>query len=487
MLQKNGVQFWLDLAIVPVHDPRREPTHWVAVGRDISARKAADEQIEHLAFYDPLTQLPNRHRLTQRLDALLSSSHAPKDIGALMFIDLDNFKGLNDTPGHSRGDMMLQQVASRLQGCVRRSDMVARLGGDEFVVLLEELSANPGTALQETRVMGEKILASLSVPFDLNGLKHHGTCSIGITQVGVFSQTISDTLKQADLALYQAKAAGRNTLCFFDPVMQIAATAKATLTTELRQAYYEHEFVLHYQPQVGRDGQMVGVEALLRWQRPGRLVMPDDFISQAEHSGLILPLGNWVLETACAQLRAWAQRPDTEKFSISVNVSVRQFRRPEFIDQVVALIRRSGIRASRLKLELTESLLAVDIDVTIAKMGMLKDLGVTLSIDDFDTGYSALSSLKKLPLDQLKICRTFVKDVLTNPNDAAIARTIIGLAQSLGLELMAEGVETQAQRDFLMRHGCNNYQGYLFCEALPIGELDVFIAAQGQRNSRWPR
>ncbi len=475
--KKNGEHFWLELSIVPVDYENRSLTHWVAVGRDITARKTAEEQIEHLAFYDPMTQLPNRQLLTKRLEAVMSATNEHKQIGALMFIDLDNFKVLNDTLGHSRGDMMLQQVATRLQGCVRRSDTVARLGGDEFVVMLEDLSVDSAMALKKTRIVGEKILASLSTPYDLSGNQYHGTCSIGVTQVGLLKQSMGDVLKQADLAMYQAKAAGRNTMCFFDPEMQIAATASATLTTDLRQAFFSHEFVLYYQPQVGSEGQMVGVEALLRWQRPDRLVLPDDFISQAEHSGLIFPLGNWVLETACAQLVAWAQRPETEKLCIAVNVSVRQFCHPEFVDQVMALIQRTGIQASRLKLELTESLLAVDIDVTIAKMGMLKDAGVTLSIDDFGTGYSALSYLKKLPLDQLKICRTFVKDVLSNPNDAAIARTIIGLAQSLGLELMAEGVETQAQRDFLMRHGCESYQGYLFSKALPIGELDPFITA----------
>ena len=475
--KKNVETFWLELNIVPVNYQNRGLTHWVAVGRDITERKAADEKIEHLAFYDTMTQLPNRQLLTTRLETVLSPAKEHKKIGALMFIDLDNFKVLNDTLGHSRGDMMLQQVATRLQSCVRRSDTVARLGGDEFVVMLEDLSDDPETALQKTRVVGEKVLAALAVPYNLSGHQYHGTCSIGVTQIGLRSQSMGDALKQADLAMYQAKAAGRNTMCFFDPEMQIAATAKATLSTDLRQAFYDHQFVVHYQPQVGRDGQMVGVEALLRWQRAERLAMPDDFISQAEQSGLILPLGSWVLETACAQLAAWSQRPETEKLCIAVNVSVRQFCHPEFVDQVMALIKRTGIQASRLKLELTESLLAVDIDVTIAKMGMLKDAGVTLSIDDFGTGYSALSSLKKLPLDQLKICRTFVKDVLTNPNDAAIARTIIGLAQSLGLELMAEGVENQAQRDFLMRHGCESYQGFLYSKALPIVELDAFIKA----------
>jgi diguanylate cyclase (GGDEF)-like protein/PAS domain S-box-containing protein len=474
---KNGDPFWLELNVVPVDYQNRGLTHWVAVGRDITARKAADEQIEHLAFYDPMTQLPNRQLLTKRLEAVLSTKSEHKQIGALMFIDLDNFKVLNDTLGHSRGDMMLQQVATRLQSCVRRGDTVARLGGDEFVVMLEDLSDDPDTALQKSQIVGEKILASLSLPYDLNGNQYHGTCSIGITPIGVLNQGMGDALKQADLAMYQAKAAGRNTMCFFNPQMQIAATAKATLNTDLRQAFYEHQFVVHYQPQVGGEGQLVGVEALLRWQRPERLVMPDEFISQAEQSGLILPIGHWVLETACAQLVTWSQQPETAKLCIAVNVSVRQFCHPEFVDQVMALIQRTGIQASRLKLELTESLLAVDIDVTIAKMGMLKDAGVTLSIDDFGTGYSALSSLKKLPLDQLKICRSFVKDVLTNPNDAAIARTIIGLAQSLGLELMAEGVETQAQREFLMRHGCDSYQGYLCSQALPIDQLDAFITA----------
>jgi len=475
--KKNGAQFWLELNIVPVDYEKRGLTHWIAVGRDITARKVANAQIEHLAFYDPMTQLPNRQLLTKRLEAVLAARHEHPQIGALLFIDLDNFKVLNDTLGHSRGDMLLQQVAARLQNCVRRSDMVARLGGDEFVIMLEDLSSDPARAQQKTRLVGEKILASLSTPYNLSGNQYHGTCSIGVTQVGLQREGMGDVLKQADLAMYQAKAAGRNTMCFFDPEMQIASTANATLSSDLRQAFFSHEFVLYYQPQVGRQGQMVGVEALLRWQRPDRLVMPDAFIAQAEQSGLILPLGNWVLETACAQLVDWARRPETEKLCIAVNVSVRQFCHPEFVDQVMALIRRTGIQASRLKLELTESLLAVDIDVTIAKMGMLKDAGVTLSIDDFGTGYSALSYLQKLPLDQLKICRTFVKDVLTNPNDAAIARTIIGLAQSLGLELMAEGVETQAQRDFLMRHGCDSYQGYLCSKALPIDELDAFITA----------
>ena len=476
--KKNGETFWLELEIVPVDQFHRGPMHWVAVGRDITARKAADDEIEHLAFYDTLTGLPNRQLLMARLEHALNQPEPGQGLGALMFIDLDHFKVLNDTLGHSRGDLLLQQVAARLQACVRRTDTVARLGGDEFVVMLEALSADPLLAVTKTRAVSHKIMAALSEPYDLGGHQHHGTCSIGITQFGAHSDSLGNVLKQADLAMYQAKAAGRNAACFFDPEMQAAATANAALTSELRQALHEQHFVLHYQPQVGREGRMLGVEALLRWQRPERLVMPDEFVSQAEESGLILPLGAWVLETACAQLAAWAQRPATEGLSVAVNVSVRQFRHPEFVDQVMDVMARHGVRAGRLKLELTESLLASDIDVTIAKMGMLKDAGVTLSIDDFGMGFSALSYLKHLPLDQLKIDRTFVKDVLTDPNDAAIARTIIGLAQSLGLGVMAEGVETLAQREFLTRHGCDNYQGFLFCEALPSQALERFIDKQ---------
>jgi diguanylate cyclase (GGDEF)-like protein/PAS domain S-box-containing protein len=475
--KKNGEAFWIELDIVPVEHFGRGLTHWVSVARDITERKAAVDEIEHLAFYDALTQLPNRKLLMDRLEGAQARSGRSTTIGALMFIDLDHFKVLNDTLGHSRGDLLLQKVASRLAGALRLSDTVARLGGDEFVVMLEDLGEDGPNATIYAHKVGEKILATLSEPYELNGYQHHGTCSIGITCFGLREQSVGDLLKQADLAMYQAKASGRNTLCFFDPMMQAAATANAALSSELRRALHESEFVLHYQPQVGDDHQMFAAEALIRWQHPQRgLVMPGEFIAQAEESGFILLLGRWVLETACAQLAAWASRPETAHLLIAVNVSVRQFRHPEFVDLVMQIIKDSGIQAKRLKLELTESLLASDMEVTIAKMGMLKDAGVTLSIDDFGMGYSALSYLKYLPLDQLKIDRTFVKDVLTDPNDAAIARTIIGLAQSLGLGVIAEGVENEAQRALLARFGCECYQGYLYCAALPIDELEAFMA-----------
>ncbi len=474
--KKNGEVFWLELEIVPVDYFDRGLTHWVSVARDITERKASEDEIEHLAFFDALTQLPNRQLLMDRLEYALLQREGVDELGALMFIDLDNFKSLNDTLGHSKGDLLLQQVASRLSGCIRFSDTVARLGGDEFVVMLENLGRDAEMAKTRAIIVAEKILVALSEPYDLTGYQHHSTCSIGITFFGRHREQIGDLLKQADLAMYQAKASGRNTLCFFDPAMQALAIANAALNSELRQGLRQQQFVLHYQPQVGGDGKMFGVEALVRWLHPQRgLVMPDEFIAQAEESGLILPLGQWVLMTACAQLAVWAKRPETAKLNLAVNVSVRQFRHPEFVDMVMRAINDTGISAHHLKLELTESLLATGMEVTIAKMSLLKQAGVTLSIDDFGMGYSALSYLKYLPLDQLKVDRTFVKDILTDPNDAAIARTIIGLAQSLGLGVVAEGVETEGQRDLLARFGCECYQGYLFCRALPIDELEIFM------------
>ena len=411
-----------------------------------------------------------------RLEAALLQSPDDSKIGSLMFIDLDNFKILNDTLGHAKGDLLLQQVAHRLASCVRNDDTVARLGGDEFVVMLEDLGDSLQESVAKSEVISEKILFALSEPYDLAGYQHHGTCSIGITSFSKHHESIGDLLKQADLAMYQAKAAGRNSVCFFDPQMQAAATASAALSSELRQGLRNHEFLLHYQPQVGSDGRMFGVEALIRWQHPERgLIYPGEFIPQAEESGLILPLGQWVLEMACAQLAIWAKRVETKKLIIAVNVSVRQFRHPEFVEQLITIMNQTGIPAHLLQLELTESLLATGMEATIAEMGRLKRVGVTLAIDDFGMGYSALSYLKLMPLDQLKIDREFVKDVLTDPNDAAIARTIIGLAQSLGLAVIAEGVETEAQRELLARYGCESFQGHLFCKALPIAELESFM------------
>jgi len=475
--KKSGEAFWVDLEVSPVWNEARKLTHWVAVGRDITERKTAEEKIQYLAFYDPLTRLPNRQLLLDRLQHALSDHDRPRE-GALMFIDLDNFKVLNDTLGHQKGDQLLQQVAERLRSCVARGDTVARLGGDEFVILLENTGHKPLEPAAGARVVSDRILAKLGEPYVLSGHLHHSTCSIGVTLFGRAPWSVSELLKQADLAMYQAKNAGRNTVCFFDPEMQAVVTANAALATDLRQAWREGQFLIDYQPQVGADGCMTGVEALLRWRHPQReMVPPAHFIPTAEETSLIVPIGRWVLEQACAQLAEWAKHPDRSHLSIAVNVSVRQFRDPDFVDEVMTAIANSGIAPHKLKLELTESLLADGIEVTVAKMGSLKEMGVTLSLDDFGMGYSSLSYLKRLPLDQLKIDREFVKDILTDANDAAIARTIIGLAQSLGLGVIAEGVETQAQRAFLAQQGCYEYQGYLFCKPLPIDELEAFMDA----------
>ena len=476
---KSGEPYWVDLDVSPVWDESRRLTHWVAVGRDITERKRDEEKIQYLAFYDPLTQLPNRQMLLDRLQVAAGETGHPRE-GALMFIDLDNFKVLNDTLGHQKGDLLLQQVGRRLRHCVAKGDLVARLGGDEFVVLIENTPEKPLDPLTAAQVVSQRVLDALGEPYVLPGYLHHTTCSVGVTLFGKTPSSVSELLKQADLAMYQAKAAGRNAVRFFDPEMQAVATANAALAADLRTAWHDNHLRIEYQPQVGMDGRMTGVEALLRWEHPTRgLVGPDQFIPTAEETSLIIPIGHWVLEAACAQLAVWARRPDRAHLRIAVNVSVRQFRHPEFIDEVVSCVRRAGIPPDRLKLELTESLLAENLDVAIAKMRNLKDMGVRLSVDDFGIGYSSLSYLKRLPIDELKIDRAFVKDILTDDNDAAIAGTIIGLCRSLGLEVIAEGVETEAQRAFLAAQGCHRYQGYLFCRPLPIAQLEAFMDAAG--------
>lgn len=474
--RKNGASFWVELEVVSVQASAEEVTHWVAVGRDITQRKNAEDMIRHLAFYDPLTDLPNRQLLLDRLQKALSQSARSGQYGALMFIDLDNFKILNDTLGHHIGDQLLQQVADRLTKSVRKTDTVARLGGDEFVVMVDNLSTDPAAAANKLRALAEKVLHVLRDPFQIAGHQHFATPSIGATSFSGELNDVTELLKQADLAMYQAKALGRNTLCYFDPGMQATVSANAAVGVALRTALHEQQFEVHYQPQVDRDGVVKGVEALVRWQHPEKgLIKPADFIPVAEDTGLILPLGTWVLETACEQLATWATNEQTANLSIAVNVSVYQFRHPNFVDMVMAAIRRTGIRPHRLKLELTESLLADRMEITIQKMGMLKDLGVTLSLDDFGVGYSSLSYLKRLPLDQLKIDKGFVADVLTDPNDAAISRAIISLAHSLSLQVVAEGVETLEQRNFLADQGCDQFQGHLFAPALPIEALKVFF------------
>ena len=469
----DGSLHWISVSGVPVFDDSGALRGYRGVGRDITERKQVEIQIERLAFYDALTGLPNRRLLVDRLQHATLAVARARNQGALLFIDLDNFKDLNDTLGHDTGDQLLLQVASRLKDCVRESDTVARFGGDEFVVLVQGLSADTAQASAEAALVASHIATTLGKPYALGDLSHHSTPSIGIALFGQQACTVDELLKHADLAMYQAKAAGRNTQRFFDPDMQIAASHRAALEADLRRGLHDKELVLFYQPIVDGKGRLQGAEALVRWRHPRRgMVSPAEFIPLAEQTGLILPLGQWVLEAACAQLVAWSRSVLTRDFFLSVNVSVRQFRQPDFVECVLGALDATGANPERLKLELTESLLMADVEDIIARMEHLRRYGVGFSLDDFGTGYSSLSYLKRLPLDQLKIDQGFVRDLQTDPNDAAIVRTILALADSLDLDVVAEGVETTGQLDFLQRHGCNAFQGYLFGRPMPAEMLE---------------
>ena len=476
--RKNGEIYPQQMHISSVADDDGRVTHYVATFIDITQRKAAEDQIRQLAFYDPLTGLPNRRMLMDRLQYALASSARSGACGALLFIDLDHFKTLNDTLGHDKGDLLLQQVAHRLMDAVREEDTVARLGGDEYVVMLEGLDAQRTVAAGQATQVGEKIIAALNVPYRLAGHEFHSTPSIGLTLFSGHDVALDELLKQADLAMYQAKNAGRNSLRFYDPLMQAAVSQRADLEADIRQGLLFGQYELHYQPQVDAQGRVLGAEALLRWRHPTRgMVSPADFIPVAEESGQIVMLGSWVLETACAQLVSWARDPATAHLSLAVNVSSRQFRQQDFVDHMLAMLDYTGANPRRLKLELTESLLVDNVEDVIAKMSALRARGVGFSLDDFGTGYSSLSYLKRLPLDQLKIDQSFVRDVLSDPNDAAIAKTIVALGHSLGLAVIAEGVETVEQRDFLFDSGCQAYQGYLFSRPLPVDAFAVYVLA----------
>lgn len=474
--RKNGDVYPAWLTITSITDERDLPTHYIGSFTDITERKQAEDEIKNLAFYDPLTGLPNRRLLLDRLKQAIATCSRTARHGALLFIDLDHFKTLNDTRGHDVGDKLLQQVAKRLSACVREGDTVARLGGDEFVVMLEDLSESLPDAAAQTETVGEKILATLNQPYDLDGCICHSTPSVGVTLFSEHHGTLDDLLKRADLAMYQSKAAGRNTLHFFDPQMQAVVTARAALETDLREALLRKQFLLYYQAQVTSQGHWTGAEVLLRWQHPLRgLVPPLEFIPLAEDTGLILPLGLWVLETACFQLAAWRERPETSHLTVAVNVSPRQFRHPDFVDSVVAVLDRTGGNPKKLKLELTENLMVDDVEDVIAKMTTLRSHGVSFALDDFGTGYSSLSYLKRLPLDQLKIDQSFVRDILVDSNDASIAKMIVVLSESMGLSVIAEGVELEAQMKSLALIGCNAYQGYLFNRPLPVEAFEKLL------------
>ena len=470
--RKDGSVFPMSLSVSKV--ARAGRTTFIGIVRDITQRRHDEQEINRLAFYDPLTQLPNRRLLIERLQQAMLTAARSGQHGALMFLDLDHFKLLNDSFGHSVGDELLRQVAARLHGCVREGDSIARLGGDEFVILLEGLSGHVNEAAVQAEHLAASIVAELARPYLLLDHPHHSTASIGITLFLEEQETLENLLKKADTAMYQAKKAGRNTLRFFDPAMQATALVRSQLEHSLRSALQAQEFLLHYQIQVDSLGAVTGVEALVRWNNPKLgLVSPASFIPLAEETGMILTLGQWVLETACAQLAAWANIPARAHWTMAVNVSVSQFAQADFVSNVDRALLNSGANPRLLKLEITESMLAANVDDVVVKMFEIKALGVAFSLDDFGTGYSSLSYLKRLPLDQLKIDQTFVRDLMTDPNDAIIAKTVIALADSLGLSVIAEGVETREQRNYLADMGCNAYQGYYFGKPLAINALEA--------------
>ena len=471
--RKSGEVYPEWLSITTVTGEGGEVTHYVGSAIDITERKQNEADIHNLAFYDLLTQLPNRRMLMDHLYQALVTGIGGSRYGALLFIGLDNFKSINDAKGHSVGDFILLKVASRLNACVGEGDLIVRLGGDEFVAVLQNLDGETEQAEAQARRIAEKIHEAINQPYILQGHEYHTTTSIGVSLFREHEISVDELLKRADTAMHQAKQSGRNIIRFFDPTMQAELEERMALEADLRTALQHQQFRLYYQMQVDRTGRVLGAETLLRWTHPLRgMVSPMMFIPLAEENGLILPIGQWVLETACKQIKAWETDPRTRDLQLAVNVSAGQFHMPDFVEQVNGMIRQTAIIPSRLKLELTESMVLDDVADTIAKMHALKQIGVRFSMDDFGTGYSSLAYLTQLPLDQLKIDQSFVRNVGTKSTDAVIVQTIVGMANNLGMEVIAEGVETQAQRDFLEKVGCLLYQGYLFGKPVPLEEFE---------------
>ncbi|TAH45683.1 MAG: EAL domain-containing protein [Betaproteobacteria bacterium] len=469
--RKDGSAFIESATIAPVKRADGVVTHYVAVKEDITLRRRSEELLHRLAYYDPLTELPNRVMLRDRLQHALLASAQSGDYAMLLLLDVDRFKQLNDTQGHAAGDRLLKEIARRLRYVLHDEDTISRHGDDDFAVIVERLGGKVGEALVRAEALAKQIHHALNVPYELDdgGRRYYATHSIGVTLFQGRQWSGENLLKQVEVALYMAKNEGRNAIRFFSPKMQAMVDAHATLEAGLRDALASRAFQLFYQPQVDPQGRVVGAEALIRWfGEDGRPVSPAEFIPVAEDTGLIVPIGQWVLETACVQLAAWqVLAPD---FTLAVNVSPRQFHQPDFVAQVIASIRESGIDPGGLKLELTESVILGDLDETIARMEQLRELGLRFSLDDFGTGYSSLSYLKRLPFDELKIDQSFVWDMLSDASSETIVRAILGMSASLGLEVLAEGVETEAQRDFLCAQGCRRFQGYLFARPLPVAQ-----------------
>lgn len=476
--RKNGQIYLKWLTITAVSGPDGKVHNYVGTFTDLSTHKEAKEVIYRLAFYDPLTNLPNRRLLYDRMDMVLSNMARSLHHGAVLMIDLDGFKMINDTKGHAIGDQLLIEVAQRLKSCIREGDTVARLGGDEFVVMLEALSQDADQAAQQARILSHKIMSAICSPFVIAAELLHCTSSIGVSMLTALTMESSETiLKHADVAMYQAKSAGRNTMRFFDSEVYALLERRQLLAAELRHALLENQFALYYQAQVDHESKVLGAEALLRWQHPLRgLVSPDEFIPLAEETGLILPIGHWVLHTACTQLKIWEASPATNHLILAVNVSAQQFSQSDFVEQVCKVLDETGAKATLLKIELTESLMLHDVTDTIKKMGELKLLGIRFSVDDFGTGHSALSYLTKLPISQLKIDRSFVCNIETNQSDAIIAQTIIGMANNLGFNVIAEGVENETQRILLENYNCPSYQGYLFSKPVPLDAFEKLVS-----------
>lgn len=481
--RKNGEIYPKWLTITAVTGAGGEITNYVGAFTDLSEHKEAEEAIHRLAFYDPLTDLPNRRLLRDRLQLALTSSTRNRHYGAVLMVDLDNFKSVNDSRGHEVGDQLLVEVARRLTACVRQGDTVSRLGGDEFIVMLEDLSVEEAQAAAQAEGVGEKILEAINQPYHCMGVELNSSPSIGICLFNDYTQKTDEIFKRADAAMYQAKNCGRNTMRFYDPDMQASLEARISLEADLRHALQNQQLRLHYQVQVDHTNRVFGAEILLRWEHPQHgLISPADFIPIAEESGLIVPIGAWVLQCACEQIKTWEKNPATRSLQLAVNVSARQFRQPDFVGQLLDILVRTDINTRMLKLELTESVVLHNITDTIEKMQALKRFGVQFSMDDFGTGYSSLSYLKKLPLDQLKIDQSFVRDIVTDQNDAVIAHTIIGMARNLGLDVIAEGVETEAQRDCLLSRGCAAFQGYLYGKPMPLEAFEAFIEAHSDKG-----